>query len=94
MQKTRGRLGREKAVVSPSFTTTAPFRGRELVNRLELVYVLSYLVLLFKIFSFISVLFSFNDYVHLSFYFPFNIESTSCYALLIMFPWKRRVIDF
>ena len=56
MRKTRGDSGREKAVVSSSFTTTAPFRGPELVNRLELVYVLSYLVLLFKIFSFISVL--------------------------------------
>ena len=62
MRKTRGDSGREKAVVSSSFTTTAPFRGPELVNRLELVYVLSYLVLLFKIFSFISVLFSFNHY--------------------------------
>ena len=48
MRKTRGDSGREKAVVSSSFTTTAPFRGPELVNRLELVYVLSYLVLLFK----------------------------------------------
>ena len=62
--KNSRRLGREKAVVSPSFTTTAPFRGPELVNRLELVYVLSYLVLLFKIFSFISVLFSFNHYYY------------------------------
>ena len=43
--KNARRLGREKAVVSPSFTTTAPFRGPELVNRLELVYVLSYLAL-------------------------------------------------
>lgn len=57
------RLGREKAVVSPSFTTTAPFRGRELVNRLESVHVLSYLVFLFTIFSFISVLFSFNSLI-------------------------------
>lgn len=64
MRKTRGDSGREKAVVSSSFTTTAPFRGPELVNRLELVYVLSYLVLLFKIFSFISVLFSFNHYYY------------------------------
>lgn len=59
--KNSRRLGREKAVVSPSFTTTAPFRGPELVNRLELVYVLSYLVFLFTIFSFISVLFRFNS---------------------------------
>ena len=36
------------------------FRGPELVDRLELVYVLSYLVFLFELFSFISVLFSFN----------------------------------
>ena len=64
MRKTRGDSGREKAVVSSSFTTTAPFRGPELVNRLELVYVLSYLVLLFKIFCFISVLFSFNHYYY------------------------------
>ena len=71
--KNARRLGRDKAVVSPSFTTTAPFRGPQLVNRLELVYVLSHLVFLFKIFSFISVLLSFNDYKHLSFYFPFNI---------------------
>lgn len=58
MRKTRGDSGREKVVVSSSFTTTAPFRGP------ELVYVLSYLVLLFKIFSFISVLFSFNHYYY------------------------------
>ena len=43
--KNARRLGRDKAVVSPSFTTTAPFWGPELVNRLELVYVLSYLAL-------------------------------------------------
>ena len=58
--KNSRRLGGEKAVISPSFTTTAPFRGPELVDRLELVYVLSYLVFLFELFSFISVLFSFN----------------------------------
>ena len=62
--KNARQLGREKAVVSPSFTTTAPFPGPELVNRLELVYVLSYLVFLFEIFSFISVLFSFNHYYY------------------------------
>ena len=50
MRKTHGDSGREKAVVSSSFTTTAPFRGPELVNRLELVYILSYLVLLFQCF--------------------------------------------